>query len=239
MAEKIIVAFDVYGTLLSTDSIAKQLAQHFGENEAKTISLLWRRYQLEYTWRLTSMGRYETFSHITRNSLHHALADNGKTLSQTDIERLMEAYDSLATFPDVERTLTRLAKVPNVEPVVFSNGTHAMVSNSVYHSPDLSPYATIFRDIVTVDDVKQFKPAPAVYKHLARKTGKSESQMSQVWLISGNPFDVVGARSVGMNAIWVDRNGQGWKDAAVPELQPTAIVNDLEKIVDEFEKRRD
>lgn len=53
---KIVVAFDLYGTLLSTESIAKELATHFGEEKATSLAGLWRRYQLEYTWRLNSMG---------------------------------------------------------------------------------------------------------------------------------------------------------------------------------------
>lgn len=52
---KIVLAFDLYGTLLSTESIAQQLGQHFPA-KAQSISSLWRRYQLEYTWRLNSMG---------------------------------------------------------------------------------------------------------------------------------------------------------------------------------------
>ena len=54
--DQIIIAFDLYGTLLSTESIAKELATHFGEEKAKSLAGLWRRYQLEYTWRLNSMS---------------------------------------------------------------------------------------------------------------------------------------------------------------------------------------
>lgn len=46
------------GTLLSTESIAKKLAAHFGQEKAQTIATTWRKYQLEYTWRLNSMGMY-------------------------------------------------------------------------------------------------------------------------------------------------------------------------------------
>ena len=53
----IVLAFDAYGTLLSTESIAKKLASHFGEDKAKTIATIWRKYQLEYTWRANSMGK--------------------------------------------------------------------------------------------------------------------------------------------------------------------------------------
>ena len=54
--KKIVMAFDAYGTLLSTESIAKKLAAHFGEDKADALAQAWRKYQLEYTWRLNSMS---------------------------------------------------------------------------------------------------------------------------------------------------------------------------------------
>ncbi|KAL3485983.1 HAD-like domain-containing protein [Aspergillus germanicus] len=230
MAASIVLAFDLYGTLLSTESIAQQLASHFPE-KAQSISSLWRRYQLEYTWRLTSMGVYETFSTITRNALRHTVAEHDETLDDDAIATLMKAYDNLSTFPDVKPTLTQLASNPRITPVVFSNGTQNMVSNSVNLSPDLSPHASVFSDIISIQSVRQFKPAPATYFHLAEKVGKS-SALEEIWLVSGNPFDIMGARSVGLNAIWVDRAGKGWMDAAVPRLRPTAVVKSLEEVLD-------
>ncbi|KAJ5551311.1 hypothetical protein N7461_006009 [Penicillium sp. DV-2018c] len=232
MADKIVVAFDLYGTLLSTDSIAKQLEEHYDPPKAQSISALWRRYQLEYTWRLNSMGRYEDFSSITRNSLLHALADNSEQLSDASIEHLMQAYDGLSTFPDVNAALTRIAANPSIQAVVFSNGTRSMISNSVFRSKDLSPHMDVFQDLVTVDEIQQYKPSKASYEHLAKQTG--QAQMSKLWLVSSNPFDIVGARHAGMQAIWVDRAGAGWKDAAAPDLRPTAIVHSLEHIVDKI-----
>ncbi|OJJ47536.1 hypothetical protein ASPZODRAFT_63075 [Penicilliopsis zonata CBS 506.65] len=177
-----VVAFDLYGTLLSTESVAAQLEQHFGRDQAQSISALWRRYQLEYTWRLNSMGVYESFSDVTRNSLRHALAENGQQLERREIDRLMDAYDSLSTFPDVRPALTRLASVPGVKAVVFSNGTDEMVSNSVRHSNDLAPHADLFAALVTVDEVQRYKPARATYTHLAQTVGKTTDQMDDLWL---------------------------------------------------------
>lgn len=42
-ASNIVIAFDLYGTLLSTESIAKELATHFGDEKAQSIAALWRR----------------------------------------------------------------------------------------------------------------------------------------------------------------------------------------------------
>jgi len=149
----------------------------------------------------------------------------------------MSAYDSLSSFPDVSPSLKTLSTTSNITAVVFSNGTYSMVSNSVHKSPDLSPHASVFKDLIVVEEVKKFKPAPSVYEHLARKMGK-EGKMDEMWLISGNPFDVVGARAVGMQAIWVDRAGGGWVDGLVEgELgRPTAVVKSLEEVVEIVQK---
>ncbi|CAF9927033.1 hypothetical protein IMSHALPRED_007104 [Imshaugia aleurites] len=235
-----IVAFDLYGTLLSTDSIAKELATHFGTEKAASLAGLWRRYQLEYTWRLNSMNQYQPFSDITRNSLNHALADSDLSLDNKSISNLMKAYDSLSTFADVPPALKALADAPDVTAVVFSNGTNAMVTNSVHSSPDLGPHADVFREIVTVEEVKCFKPDPRVYYHLAEKVGKggSRREMGEMWLVSGNPFDVVGARAVGMRAAWVDRGGVGWRDGLVRgELGgPTVVVKGLGEVMEAIRK---
>jgi 2-haloacid dehalogenase len=182
-------------------------------------------------------GIYLPFSSFTRRALNHAVAESGVSLSDEDSEALMKAYDSLSTFPDVQPMLDKLKEVKDIKKVIFSNGTHSMVSSSVRNSPDLSPHATMFDGIVSVDDIRKFKPAPETYHHLAQKVGKDilhKEQMEEIFLVSGNPFDVVGGRAVGMNAIWVDRAGNGWQDDMMPGSRngPTEIVRSLDQVVD-------
>ena len=152
----------------------------------------------------------------------------------------MKAYDTLSTFPDVAPALKTLASEPGVTAVVFSNGTNSMVTNSVKSSPDLGPHASIFKELVTVEDVMCFKPDPRVYYHLAEKMGKGTSKQAtgEMWLVSGNPFDIVGARAVGMQAAWVDRGGAGWTDGLVPREmgKPTVVVRGLEEVAEVVRK---
>ena len=61
--DQTIVAFDLYGTLLSPSSIAKELALLTNPQKADEIAALWRRYQLQYTWRLNSMSALFLPSH--------------------------------------------------------------------------------------------------------------------------------------------------------------------------------
>ncbi len=178
--------------------------------------------------------QFEPFSKTTESSLIHALTDSSVSLPQPAIDSLMKAYDALSTFPDVAPALKTLASTSGITAVVFSNGTQTMVTNSVTKSPDLAPHAGVFSQFVTVEDVKRFKPHPDVYYHLAQKVGKSRGEMGSMWLVSGNPFDVVGARAVGMQAAWVDRAGVGWTDGLVrgEKGRPTVIVRGLGEVVE-------
>jgi len=186
------------------------------------------------------MTLYKPFSDITNASLKHALAESSVSLSDEDISELMKAYDNLGTFPDVEPGLKAVASDPSIDAYVFSNGSDDMVSSSVNQSPSLSPHASIFKGLVTVQEIEVFKPDPTVYHHLAKKVGKSYSNedMGSIWLVSGNPFDIVGARAAGIRAAWVDRgvghsgNG-GWTDqlGTLASGGPTIIVNGVEDAV--------
>lgn len=147
----------------------------------------------------------------------------------------MKAYNSLSAFPDVAPALKALADEPKLVAVVFSNGTKSMVTNSVRSSPDLAPHAAVFKEIVSVENVEGFKPARAVYLHLAKIVGKRSvaPPMGEMWLVSANPFDIVGARAMEMQAVWVDRAGRGWTDELVQGEfgRPTAIVRSLDELV--------
>lgn len=146
---------------------------------------------------------------------------------------MVKGFDSLSTFPDVESALKKLANNSNFKCVVFSNGTRAMINSLVYKSADLAPLSSVFQGIVTVDDVSKFKPTPETYDHFAQSVDRVGHEKT-LWLISGNPFDVSGARAMGWNAAWVDRKGTGWQDRL--SLEPTLIVKSLEDLPDAIEK---
>ena len=72
---QIIVAFDLYGTLLSTESIAKKLGDRFGKDKAGKLAADWRLYQLEYTWRANSMGKSLHSTKLRQSRLAQPIAN--------------------------------------------------------------------------------------------------------------------------------------------------------------------
>ncbi|KFZ23630.1 hypothetical protein V502_01891 [Pseudogymnoascus sp. VKM F-4520 (FW-2644)] len=236
--KKTVIAFDLYGTLLSTDSIAKELSSHFGDEKAKTIAALWRRYQLEYTWRLNSMSIYKDFSTVTRASLTHALAEASLSLDPAAIDSLMRAYDSLDLNADAGPGLMSLQSSTAIDAYIFSNGSPAMLKASVTKSLSLAQFQGIFRDIVSVEDVNVYKPDPRAYHHLAGRVGRGD--LESIWLVSSNPFDIVGARAAGLKAAWVDRQGLGWIDGLgelVGGKGPTIVVRGVDEAVKEIQRQ--
>ena len=80
----------------------------------------------------------------------------------------------------------------------------------------------LFEGVVSADDIKTFKPNPGVYSHFLRQ---AHSTGANTWLISSNPFDVIGALSHGMRAAWIQRSNEAIFDPW--ELEPTITACDL------------
>jgi 2-haloacid dehalogenase len=165
------------------------------------------------------------FSQVTLNSLHQALMELSVSLPTTQSEiksfntTILKSYDALTPFPDAIDGIKSLSSSQNLVPFIFSNGDSSMLQASVHDSPHLKDHAKVFRDIVSVEETGKFKPCPEVYYHLARKVLNLDDnaevdakERGRIWLVSGNPFDIVGAKAVGLMAAWVDRESKGWTD---------------------------
>jgi len=220
------LAFDMYGTLVNPIRIWKQLEQYIPDN-ALRIAEVWRQKQLEFTFRLTAMERYEDFAVVTSKALDYALATFGQRVEVGQKEALLAQYNDLERFPDVESGLQRLQAAGHTM-VVFSNGSPAMLT-AIMQAAGLNTYLSGF---VSVDEVKVYKPSPKVYRHVAHRLGRP---VNEVRLISSNPFDVIGARATGMQAAWVDRSG-GLFDTL--DERPDIVVGTLVELADRLEQRQ-
>src|SRR2546421_7012385 len=214
------LAFDMYGTLVDPIRIWKQLEKYIPD-DTQRIAEIWRQKQLEFTFRLTAMERYEDFEQVTRKALDYALAAAGSTLAKWQKDALMAQYNDLERFADVEPGLRRL-KEAGYTMVVFSNGSPSML-DAIMQAAQLHKY---FQSFVSVDEVKVYKPSPKVYRHVAERLGRA---IENVRLISSNPFDDIGARNAGMQAAWIDRSG-GLFDPL--DARPDIVASTLLELAD-------
>ncbi len=217
------LAFDLYGTLVDPIRIWQQLAVYLPSN-ALQVAEQWRQKQLEFTFRLSVMERYESFEIITGKALDYALMASGQALPAAHKAALLAQYNDLERFADVQPGLGRLQQA-GYTMVIFSNGSPAMLA-AVAERAQLRPY---FSDLISVDAVGIYKPSPRVYRYLADHL---EQPLSAVRLISSNPFDLIGAQAVGIAATWLDRS-DGLFDPLGP--RPSMVVKSLNDLADRLQ----
>jgi len=216
MTDREVLAFDLYGTLVDPIGISSELDRLLGGSDGREAAGLWRLKQLEYSFRLTAMNRYEDFRWVTSRALDFALASVGVRLQDEQVRRLVELYDHLQPFPDAVPALRTLASM-GFELAVFSNGTPAMIGNCLENSG----LAGFFGQRISVDEVRVFKPSPAAYRHAA---GRLSRPAGQVRLVTSNAFDSVGASAAGMRTAWVNRSGAPFDTiGAQPDLTVSAL----------------
>jgi len=210
------LAFDVYGTLIDTHGVLTTLETLVG-NKAKAFSNTWRNKQLEYSFRKGLMQNYETFAICTSQALDYTCTFYGIELGNEQKKELMRIYRDLPPFTDVHAGLTKL-QASNFRLFAFSNGAaedlEELLSNAGIRD--------MFIGVVSVDDIKSFKPNPGVYSHFLRQ---SQATGGEAWLVSSNPFDVIGSISAGMKSAWVQRSPEAIFDPW--GIEPTITVSNL------------
>lgn len=210
------IGIDVYGTLVDPIGIRDYLRPLLGA-QADRFAELWRTKQLEYTFRRAAMGRYENFDVCTKHALAWVAASLQINLSDEAIARILERYRNLEAYPDAASGLAHLKQQGYIL-YAFSNG----VESSLKHLLEQARLYTHLDGIISVDEIRTFKPDPRVYHHLAQRLG---SALADTWLISSNPFDVIAAKAVGLKSAWIKRDVSAVFDPW--DIEPDLVASDL------------
>ena len=213
------IGLDVYGTLVDPLGMARYLRGFVGAR-ADEVAAQWRAKLLEYTFRRTAMGVYENFDVCTTQALRFVLDIAQIKLTEEEQHQLIDRYQRLQAYPDTVAGLTRL-KDRGATLVAFSNGVAATLHRLLDHAGVLH----LLEGIVSVDELKTFKPDPLVYAHLADRLKRAQHD---TWLVSSNPFDIIGAKSAGLKAAWIRRNPTVIFDPW--GIEPDLIVPDLDEL---------
>jgi len=187
--------FDAYGTLFDVHSVME--AGREITDDPAALSMIWRQKQLEYTWLRSLMGRYEDFWSVTDAALRYAVRRLGLSATDAQLARLMDAYLTLAPFPEVASALGRLAGRPRA---ILSNGSPRMLDAIVR----ASGMGGALDHVLSVDAVRTYKPSPHVYALAPKAMGIAAGELL---FVSSNAWDVAGAKAFGYRVAWCNRAG--------------------------------
>jgi 2-haloacid dehalogenase len=187
--------FDAYGTLFDVQSVVARAGNNI-PGDLEKLAALWRQKQLEYIWLRSLMERYEDFWEVTRAALRSAIMQLRIEASGAQLDRLMQAYLTPQAYPEVIPALDALKGTPMA---ILSNGSPRMLKSAAHHN-GLTAY---FAEIISVDQVKTYKPSPRVYALAARAL---DIPHEEILFVSSNSWDAAGAKAFGYKVCWCNRS---------------------------------
>ncbi|TCO72808.1 haloacid dehalogenase type II [Rhodovulum euryhalinum] len=195
--------FDAYGTLFDVAAAAREAAaEPGGARLADLWPLLaedWRRKQLEYSWLRAITGTHADFWQVTEDGLDWAMEAHGLAGEAGLRARLLALYRELSAYPEVPGMLSALKQAGKAT-AILSNGSPGMLADAV----GSAGIGGLLDDVLSVESVGIFKPAPQVYDLVGRRFGCAPAQ---VLFVSSNGWDAAAASGYGFVTAWVNRSG--------------------------------
>ena len=212
-------AFDAYGTLFDVFSVTSLCEQLFPAR-GDALAQLWRAKQLQYSLLYSVMGRYKDFWQLTGDALDYASGSLALALTGEGRARLMDAYLHLTAFPDARPGLQSLKNL-GLSLAILSNGEPRMLRAAVTNAG----LDDLIDEIVSVDEVRVFKPAPQVYHSLGRRL---QLPTSEIGFVSSNSWDIHGAGAAGLRTFWIQRRaGEPEEELGFPANRVVTALTDL------------
>jgi 2-haloacid dehalogenase len=204
--------FDAYGTLFDVNSAARAARDSLGE-KWQPLADMWRAKQLQYTWLRGLAGHHADFWQVTGDALDFAFS----TLQLEDPTlraRLMNLYLVPEAYPEVPDTLKSL-KAARMKLAILSNGTPTMLTAAVVNAG----IADLFDAVLSVEEVKVFKPHPSVYGLACERLNLPASR---ICFLSSNGWDAYSGKAFGFRVLWCNRFGQAPEH--IPETPDAQIA---------------
>lgn len=221
MTKPQLLAFDVNETLLSLDPIKDRMEEVFGAGPPVGE---WFARMLHGSLVANHVGQYRSFGEIGVEALLTVASKRGLAMRGEDAQEIVAEMKRLPPHPDVYNAMERLFDA-GFAMVALTNGS-TEAANAQIENAGLHPF---MRRVITVEEVRRFKPAPEPYHHAASVMGVDIGEMM---LIAAHDWDCAGALAAGAQTAFVRRPGVVW---SLPVEPPALVVGDIAEVADAFE----
>ncbi|TMQ94425.1 haloacid dehalogenase type II [Actinomadura soli] len=217
------VAFDVMETMMMLHPLRARFEDAGLPGEALGI---WYARTLRDGMALTATGDFQPFRRVAAGALRAVSARRAgaaaeRVLDDAAVEHVLDGLASLPAHPDVEPALRRLAAA-DVPAVCLTNGAGATTMAFL----DGAGLTDLVDRVISIEEVRRWKPAAAVYAHAATATGVPAGRLA---LVAAHAWDCHGAKRAGLVTGWTGRLEGRYGDVFAP---PDVTGGDLVQVVE-------
>ncbi len=198
------ITFDCFGTLVDWHTgFANILRPLAGERVAELIAAYHR-----YERPLEQDRPHRLYADVLREGVARAAREIGLSVPAASVDALPANWGTQPVFADVEPALAAL-RADGWKLAVLTNCDRALFAQTQrgFRQP--------FDLVVTAEEVKDYKPSLAHFRHFWRVSGVAREN----WVHAACSFyhDIGPAREMGIARVWVDRDRTGEDPAAATD----------------------
>jgi 2-haloacid dehalogenase len=216
-----VVVFDVNETLLDLGA----LAPRFEELLPVGLMGLWFTRMLHNSLVASMTNSYAPFDRQGVDALMTTGRGVGVEVTERQAAEVVAGMTELPPHPDVIPALQRLAE-GGYRMAAFTNSSRPVATAQIDNA-GLRPF---FDRVLSVDEIRLFKPAPEVYRFAAAQLGVS---IGNILMVAAHGWDVTGAIRAGARGAFVARH-----DAVLGPLAeiPDIVEPDLIAVAEAIQK---
>jgi len=190
------ILFDINETVLDLSALRPKFEVVFGD---PSVTPLWFAMLLHTSTVCAITGVRSRFADLAGTALTTLAARRGVVVSDQHRSDILGTFAALRPHADVAPALRQLRDA-GFRTVAFSNSSLALVTSQITNSG----LASLFDEILSVEESGSFKPDPMVYRALSDRLDRP---LKELRLVATHDWDTHGALSAGLLAAYIDRTG--------------------------------
>lgn len=189
-----VIAFDVVETLFSLEPMR---ARFRGLGLPEDALDLWFARLLRNAFALDASGTFKPFGDIAHSTLDVMLAEHHLTADAEAIKHVFAGFTELPAHPDVAPAF-QIIHEAGIRIIALTNGNADNTRTLLQRAGLIG----IVERIISIDEIRRWKPAREVYLHAVKAMNVKSEQMA---LVAAHAWDVHGASQAGLVTGWVSR----------------------------------
>ena len=211
--------FDMNETTLDLSPVRAVVDERLGDAGGFTV---WFQKLLQLSMATTATGtEFHDFGTLARHAFDAVAASGSVALPDDAFAPVGAAITSIQPYPDVPDGLRRL-RAGGFTTVALTNSGQSAVDAQVANAG----LAELFDHVISVEQIRAYKPAAAPYRHALDTVG---IEAADAWMVACHDWDLAGASAVGLRTAFVERPAMSWAATYRP---PDVSVADFGQLAD-------